>query len=139
MSQRHRSAETVLPLGKLHGLRQEYRAGVAIELYQRGGQAIDLPWFDAVGLDSAFQRLVFVKPAHGDEPVNDRSTRIDCKPACGGSKRHNAKVDIGRKPPVEAQLGTARRLSAFESREIEIGKSNRLLEFVDPISGHKDP
>ena len=57
----------------------------------------------------------------------------------GEHKRHDIEIDIRRKPPVEAELGPARRLAPLEGREVEIGEADRLLELVDLVAGEKDP
>ncbi len=59
-------------------------------------------------------------------PVNDRSLYHRLQARELPPSTDNGEIDIGRKPPIEPELGTARSLPTFESREVEIRKSSRV-------------
>ena len=46
---------------------------------------------------------------------------------------------MAREAAIQSQFGAAGRLAALEGRKIEVGKPHRFFQFVDEISGEKDP
>jgi hypothetical protein len=72
------------------------------------------------------------------KPV-DRLTRAVERQPIRSSQRHHAEIDVRRKPPVERDLGTAGLLASIERREVQIGKTHRLLQFVDVGAGEEHP
>ncbi|MEY9886056.1 hypothetical protein [Bradyrhizobium sp. USDA 328] len=54
-------------------------------------------------------------------------------------QRHDAEIDVRRKPAIEAGFRQACGPAASRRREVEIGKAHRLLELVDPRAVHEDP
>jgi hypothetical protein len=54
-------------------------------------------------------------------------------------KWSDVKIDVPRKPPVEAQFRSAGGLALSQRGKIEIGKTYRLLELEDLVPGEENP
>jgi hypothetical protein len=115
------------------------RLGAAVELHECGDQTVKLPRLDSLLLDRAFEGFPLIEPAHNDQPIDDYPIPAEGKPAMRGVQRHYVQIDIRGEAAIETEFGAARGLAPSERREIEIGKTDGLLQLVDAIADHKDP
>ena len=86
-----------------------------------------------------FKGLIFIKAPHDNEPIDNRRIPSDREAARRCSQRQHFEIDIRCKPAVKVEFRPARRLPPLQSREVEIRKVDRLLQFVDPIAGEEYP
>ena len=102
-------------------------------------QLIELPALEPLILDHVFEGLSFVEPAHHHQPIDGLSPSADRQAASCCGQRHDRKVNIGRKPVIQAQFGPASSLAPVQSGEIQIREPHRLLELVDLVTGKENP
>jgi hypothetical protein len=86
-----------------------------------------------------FERLSFVETPHDYEPVHNWSVSANRESARRCREWHHVEIDIGRQPTIQAELGPARGFASAQVREVEIGKTDWLLELVDPIACQEHP
>jgi hypothetical protein len=86
-----------------------------------------------------FERLSFIETPHNYEPVYNRSVSANRETARRCRERHHVEIDIGREPTIQAELGPARVFAPPQVRKVEIGKTDWLLELVDPIACQEHP
>ncbi|MDI1343327.1 MAG: hypothetical protein PSV22_04385 [Pseudolabrys sp.] len=131
--------EAALPVGKMDGRRDKDGRGRAIKSREGGDQPVELRNLDTPLADHKFEHVALVEALHADEPVDHGSGTADRQASTGIHQRQDVKVDIRRKCAIELQLGAAGGLPPRQSRKVEIGKANRLLELVNPVANQKDP
>jgi hypothetical protein len=86
-----------------------------------------------------FERLSFVETPHDYEPVYNRSVSANRDSARRCRERHHVEIDIACEPTIQAELGPARAFASAQIREVEIGKTDWLLELVDSIACQEHP
>jgi hypothetical protein len=124
-------------LGGLRGWRDQHGAGAAIELHKNGCQPIELPALQPPLPDHAVHHLGLVETIHHHQPIDDLAVAAEGEFMRRTHERNDVTIDVGRQTPIELELGPASRFTPSERRKVEIGKTDRLLELVDPIAGKK--
>ena len=89
--------------------------------------------------DAAIEHVALIEPLHEHEPIDRGSGSADREPFAGIHQRQDVEIDVRRERAIEPQLGAAGGLASRKRRKVEIGKADRLLEFVDPVASQKDP
>jgi hypothetical protein len=96
------------PMSQMPFRGNEDRNGSAVKLYKCIGELVELPSGNPPRNDRMLEHRSFIEAAHDHKPVNNRALlATDRKPMSRELKWSDVKIDIGREPPVEAQLRSA--------------------------------
>ncbi len=84
------------------------------------------------------QHPVIGKPAHLNRVLHHRSLTEQLEPATDLDHRNDPKVDIPRQSLVQADFLVGEELAPLKRREVQEAEIDRLLDFVDEVTGQED-
>ncbi len=128
-----------LPVGKMDRRREKDRGRRMIKLREHSHKPIKLRNLNMRLGDAAIEHIVLVELLDKHKPIDRGSGSANRETIAGIHQRQDVEIDVRRQRAIEPQLGAAGGLAPRKRRKVEIGKADRLFEFVDPVAGQKDP